>query len=104
MLICYSGFCSHHSTGRRLAFVKVVKAAAKAIKEAVATYEKEFPWKSLSAFSAKNQLKLGWHSAIMYSDLNSINLIFEKGTIHFVDTVWAENVKCEGKKPNFQLY
>ena len=27
----------------------------KAIKEAVATYEKEFPWKSLGAFSAKNQ-------------------------------------------------
>ena len=97
MLICYRGFCSHHSTGRRLAFVKVVKAAAKAIKEAVATYETEFPWESLCAFSAKNQLKLGFHSAVLYSDLGSIHLALEEGKIYFTDTILAENVKCEGK-------
>ena len=98
MLICYSGFCSHHSTGRRLAFVKVVKAAAKAIKEAIATYEKEFTWESLGAFSAENQLKLGGHAADLYSDLSSIHLVFEDGVIFFSHRVFADDVKCEGKK------
>jgi hypothetical protein len=78
--------------------VKVVKAAAKAIKEAVATYEREFPSESIGTSSAKNQLKLGFHSADLYSDLGSICLAFEKGKIYFTDTILAENVKCEGKK------
>jgi len=78
--------------------VKVVKAAAKAIKEAVATYEKEFPWESLGAFSKKNQLNLGFEYADLCYDLGSIRLVFEKGTIDFAGTIWAENVKCEGKK------
>jgi len=96
---CFSGFCAHHSTSRRLHFVRTSQSLAKAIEEIIKTYTEEFDVNQMANFSQQRKLGLSHEIALTDGTIYKVELCLEQGIPFESRYGEDERLNCPGTHP-----
>ena len=98
--LIFRGFCPHHSTSRRLHFVRTSQSLAKAIEQIIATFTEEFDITQMENFATKRKLRLGHEITLTYGTIRKITVCLETGIpFESKDEDADEPLDCPGTHP-----
>ena len=97
--LIFRGFCPHHSTSRRLHFVRTAQSLAKAIEQIIASFTKEFDITQMGNFSQKRKLRLGHEITLTYGTIHKVIVCLERGIPFESKSEQDEALNCPGTHP-----
>jgi hypothetical protein len=97
--LIFRGFCPHHSTSRRLHFVRTVQSLAKAIEQIIASFTKEFDKTQMGNFSYNRKLGLGHEITLTYGTIHKVRVCLERGIPFESKDGKDEPLDCPGTHP-----